>query len=130
MTQGMQNRILVPIHGDEWAPDFRCGHFAIVDTGPYDVEDRAFFCVRLLNGAYRIIRTDRWTSGVLRRRNPQWCENYGLQFLKGQPGGEYTGKAIHYCDGPFSEKYMRKHIVGRVAGVLGEELRFLPGATA
>jgi hypothetical protein len=129
--------ILVPVSDDGWAPAFRCGEFAVVETSDVEPVDGAWSLVRIGScGDLSIVRLRKWNEeqaativeGNGGRSGSYWSMTFGRQRVMtfGAAGENFAhGGFLHMADGPLGDEHMREKIIGRVVGVLGVHDRAL-----
>lgn len=144
-----ERTLIIPVADDGWSPAFRCGEFAIVDTSDAVPTEDGFFLRRGSSNNFNIVqlRPHKEEDGIIAgiKGPPEyirdefgkwhwdglhWRIRFGAQIVRTLSGaaadiGFGAGGRIHMGDGPLADKYMRREIVGRVIGVLGQPGRAL-----
>jgi hypothetical protein len=128
--------ILVPVADDGWAPDFRCGEFAVIEVTWVEPADGVYVYFRGESNNLRIVQL-----GLLDENHPLcpipsekfpgpfWKIRYPRQKVlfgwKPSDDSWAPNGCFHMSDGPMDDRHLRKSIVGRATGVLGDERRAL-----
>jgi hypothetical protein len=133
-AEPMKKTILVPISDDGWAPEYRCGEFAVVEVSNREPEDGAMTCIRLDSGDLKMARLRCWNKSQVEticdrdEEATYWSMVYGRSPTFGwcQDDDCFTREGHwQFSDGPADDEYLRSKIIGRVIGVLGANDRAL-----